>query len=75
MFGGGSTNPYDEVVTKTTDENLTSENWELILNLCDKVQEEGQEGCVICRLAVSPLTRHSKGSQCHSCCAQEVGSS
>ncbi|KAG7446385.1 uncharacterized protein BT62DRAFT_980645 [Guyanagaster necrorhizus] len=44
MFGGGSTNPYDEVVTNTTDENLTSENWELILNLCDKVQEEGQEG-------------------------------
>ena len=31
---------------KTTDENLTSENWELILNLCDKVSDEGQEGCV-----------------------------
>ena len=31
---------------KTTDENLTSENWELILNLCDKVQDEGQEGYV-----------------------------
>lgn len=31
---------------KTTDENLTSENWELILNLCDKVQEEGEQGCV-----------------------------
>lgn len=62
MFGGGTTNPYDEVVSeypgnlpllshidtvlsvKTTDENLTSENWELILNLCDKVQDEGQEG-------------------------------
>lgn len=29
---------------KTTDENLTSENWELILNLCDKVQDEGQAG-------------------------------
>lgn len=29
---------------KTTDETLTSENWELILNLCDKVQDEGQEG-------------------------------
>jgi hypothetical protein len=29
---------------KTTDENLTSENWELILNLCDKVGDEGQEG-------------------------------
>ncbi len=31
-------------VAKTTDENLTSENWELILNLCDKVQEEGEQG-------------------------------
>lgn len=29
---------------KATDENLTSENWELILNLCDKVQDEGQPG-------------------------------
>ena len=31
-------------LAKTTDENLTSENWELILNLCDKVQEEGETG-------------------------------
>ncbi|KAJ7088861.1 hypothetical protein B0H15DRAFT_288079 [Mycena belliarum] len=44
MFGGASTNPYDEIVVKTTDEHLTSENWELILNLCDKVQDEGPEG-------------------------------
>jgi signal transducing adaptor molecule len=29
---------------KTTDENLTSENWELILNLCDKVQDDGEQG-------------------------------
>ncbi|KAJ7113908.1 hypothetical protein C8R44DRAFT_676373 [Mycena epipterygia] len=44
MFGGASINPYDEIVVKTTDEHLTSENWELILNLCDKVQDEGPEG-------------------------------
>ncbi|KAI0793793.1 hypothetical protein C8Q74DRAFT_1244809 [Fomes fomentarius] len=44
MFRGGQPNPYDEIVAKTTDENLTSENWELILNLCDKVQEEGEQG-------------------------------
>ena len=31
---------------KTTDENLTSENWELILNLCDKVTDEREQGCV-----------------------------
>ena len=59
MFGGGSSNAYDEIVgpchnfanqsqifdlpfhvAKTTDENLTAENWELILNLCDKIQDE-----------------------------------
>ncbi|KAF8694323.1 hypothetical protein AX14_002081, partial [Amanita brunnescens Koide BX004] len=44
MFGGGAANPYDEIVGKTTDENLTSENWELILNLCDKVSDEGPDG-------------------------------
>ncbi len=32
------------LIAKTTDENLTSENWELILNLCDKVSDEGQSG-------------------------------
>lgn len=31
-------------IVKTTDENLTGENWELILNLCDKVQDEGEQG-------------------------------
>lgn len=33
---------------KATDETLTSENWELILNLCDKVQDEGEQGYVFC---------------------------
>ncbi|KAL1689439.1 hypothetical protein GGG16DRAFT_126443 [Schizophyllum commune] len=44
MFGGSGTNPYDDLVNKATDENLTSENWEIILNLCDKVTDEGPEG-------------------------------
>ncbi|KAH9839976.1 uncharacterized protein C8Q71DRAFT_703083 [Rhodofomes roseus] len=44
MFRGGQTNSYDEVVAKTTDENLTGENWEMILNLCDKVLDEGEQG-------------------------------
>jgi hypothetical protein len=29
---------------KATDETLTSENWEIILNLCDKVQDDGEQG-------------------------------
>ncbi|KAJ3476481.1 hypothetical protein NLI96_g11129 [Meripilus lineatus] len=44
MFKGGQANPYDDIVSKTTDENLTSENWELIMNLCDKVLDEGETG-------------------------------
>jgi hypothetical protein len=88
MFGGGGTNPYDEIVSeyqrslsvfksndlddaaKTTDENLTSENWELIINCCDKVQEEGQEGYAILWLIIVALsimlTRAIlQGSRCH----------
>ena len=71
MFGGGTSNDYDDIVgtcmsssfrgtrhskstAKATDENLTGENWELILNMCDKVQDEGQPGYV-------PLSRLTKG--------------
>ncbi|KAF8267789.1 hypothetical protein EI94DRAFT_1661731 [Lactarius quietus] len=44
MFKGAQPNPYDDIVVKATDETLTSENWELILNMCDKVQDEGEQG-------------------------------
>lgn len=44
MFKANQPNPYDDIVAKATDENLTGENWEVILNLCDKVQEEGEQG-------------------------------
>ncbi|RMD43412.1 hypothetical protein DV735_g1744, partial [Chaetothyriales sp. CBS 134920] len=33
-------NAFDEAVTKATDENLTSENWELILDVCDKASSQ-----------------------------------
>ncbi|KAI9794632.1 MAG: ESCRT-0 subunit protein hse1 [Peltula sp. TS41687] len=33
-------NPYDDAVAKATDENLTSENWEYIMDVCDKVAAE-----------------------------------
>jgi signal transducing adaptor molecule len=39
--------PCSSSPAKATDENQTSENWEIILNLCDKVGEEGSEGCVL----------------------------
>ncbi|KAH8704961.1 hypothetical protein BGW36DRAFT_366541 [Talaromyces proteolyticus] len=33
-------NAFDDAVAKATDENLTSENWEFILDVCDKVNNE-----------------------------------
>ncbi|OJJ45507.1 hypothetical protein ASPZODRAFT_99665 [Penicilliopsis zonata CBS 506.65] len=33
-------NVFDDAVAKATDENLTSENWEYILDVCDKVSAE-----------------------------------
>ncbi|KAI6001151.1 hypothetical protein EDD15DRAFT_2117160, partial [Pisolithus albus] len=44
MFRGNQSNPFDDLVSKSTDENLTGEDWETILNLCDKVQDEGEQG-------------------------------
>ncbi|RAL16286.1 ESCRT-0 subunit protein HSE1 [Aspergillus homomorphus CBS 101889] len=33
-------NAFDDAVAKATDENLTAENWEYILDVCDKVAAE-----------------------------------
>ncbi|KAL1407493.1 ESCRT-0 subunit protein hse1 [Vanrija albida] len=53
MFSS-TANPYDEIVTKATDENLASEDWDINLQVCDKVTEEGTAGA---RNAIAALTR------------------
>ncbi|KAH8158393.1 hypothetical protein CIB48_g9857 [Xylaria polymorpha] len=40
MFRGAATSPYDEGIVKATDENLTSEDWGAIIDLCDKVSSD-----------------------------------
>ncbi|KAJ6261324.1 Intersectin-2 [Drechslerella dactyloides] len=42
MFRGAQANPFDDVVAKATDENLTSENWEYIMEAVDKVDAGGE---------------------------------
>ncbi|KAL2759466.1 hypothetical protein ACRALDRAFT_2038323 [Sodiomyces alcalophilus JCM 7366] len=37
MFRAAAAGPYDEGVAKATDENLTSEDWGAIIELCDRV--------------------------------------
>ncbi|KAK6538884.1 ESCRT-0 subunit protein hse1 [Orbilia ellipsospora] len=58
MFRGNQqANPFDDVVAKATDENLTSENWEFIMEAVDKVDAGGDDaaqnvvGALIKRLA------------------------
>ncbi|KAK0560730.1 hypothetical protein OC844_003580 [Tilletia horrida] len=51
-------NPYDEPVTKATDENLTSEDWEANLDVCDKVSGEGEQGARNCVSAIQKRLAH-----------------
>ncbi|KAI5464764.1 hypothetical protein BGZ63DRAFT_421763 [Mariannaea sp. PMI_226] len=37
MFRAAAAGPFDDVVAKATDENLTSEDWGAIMEVCDKV--------------------------------------
>jgi len=36
----------NDAAAKATDENLTSENWEFILDVCDKVNAKPEDGCL-----------------------------
>ncbi|KAI0104447.1 hypothetical protein F4814DRAFT_430799 [Daldinia grandis] len=40
MFRGTAVGPYDEVIAKATDENLTAEDWGAIIEVCDKVASD-----------------------------------
>jgi len=33
-------------IAKATDENLTSENWEFMMDAWEKINESGENGCV-----------------------------
>ncbi|KAK1834149.1 class E vacuolar protein-sorting machinery protein hse1 [Podospora conica] len=40
MFRAAAVGPYDEAINKATDENLTSEDWGQIMEVCDRVQSD-----------------------------------
>ncbi|KAL2019915.1 hypothetical protein VTK56DRAFT_9090 [Thermocarpiscus australiensis] len=40
MFRTAAAGPYDEVINKATDENLTSEDWGAIMEVCDRVSSD-----------------------------------
>ncbi|KAG0246083.1 hypothetical protein B0O80DRAFT_305536 [Mortierella sp. GBAus27b] len=45
-------NPFDEIVTSATSESLTSENWDVILTICEKVNRSGDNAGRDCLAAV-----------------------
>jgi len=45
-------NPFDDVVANATSESLTSENWDLILTICEKVTRSGDNAGRDCLAAI-----------------------
>ncbi|KAL2162244.1 hypothetical protein VTH06DRAFT_7157 [Thermothelomyces fergusii] len=40
MFRAAAAGPYDEAINKATDENLTTEDWGAIIEICDRVSSD-----------------------------------
>ncbi|CAK5034105.1 unnamed protein product [Meloidogyne enterolobii] len=54
----GDSSPYDEIVEKVTADTLTSENWELMIDICDRVNADGIKGCKQALLSVKKRLNH-----------------
>uniref|UniRef100_A0A915PIZ0 Signal transducing adapter molecule 1 n=1 Tax=Setaria digitata TaxID=48799 RepID=A0A915PIZ0_9BILA len=57
IFGENSS-PYDEIVEKVTAETCTTENWTLILDICDRVVADQNKGAKLCLLSVKKRLNH-----------------
>lgn len=57
IFGEASS-PYDESVEKVTAETLTTENWALMIDICDRVLAEGSRAYKQCLISVKKRLNH-----------------
>lgn len=55
---GPSASPFDELVERATMENQTTENWALILDICDRVKEGGSKAAKACLLSLKKRLNH-----------------
>ena len=51
-------NPFEELVNKATDENLTTENWEFNLELCDRLASNDESDARKCMAAIQKRVVH-----------------
>ncbi|PHH51030.1 Class E vacuolar protein-sorting machinery protein hse1 [Ceratocystis fimbriata CBS 114723] len=63
MFRTAATNPYDESVAKATDENLTSEDWGAIIDLCDRVTNDEKGPKDVIQSVIKRLTHRNANVQ------------
>lgn len=57
IFGEASS-PFDEIVEKVTAETLTSENWALMMDICDDVAAKGGKAPKQCLTSVKKRLNH-----------------
>jgi len=55
---GETSSPYDEMVEKVTADTMTSENWAMMIDICDKVSADGQRGSKQCLLSLRKRLNH-----------------
>ncbi|KAL5604347.1 hypothetical protein BROUX41_002319 [Berkeleyomyces rouxiae] len=63
MFRAAASNPYDESVAKATDENLTSEDWGAIIDLCDRVTNDEKGPKDVIQSVIKRLTHRNANVQ------------
>jgi hypothetical protein len=44
MFRAAAPGPFDEAISKATDENLVGEDWAAIMEVCDRVTNDAANG-------------------------------
>lgn len=62
MFSRSAPNPLEAAVVKATDENLTSENWEYILSVCDRVDADPDKGPQNAIAAITKRLQHKNAN-------------
>ena len=58
LFGGGEASQFDELVERATNETRTSEDWALIMDICDRVAGAGSKGAREGLLSIKKRLNH-----------------
>ncbi|KAH6647520.1 hypothetical protein BKA67DRAFT_577748 [Truncatella angustata] len=63
MFRAAAPGPYDEAIAKATNENLTSEDWGAIIEVCDKVSSDPNGPSQVVQATIKRLAHRNANVQ------------